>query len=169
MRALLLLLLASCASPASPSPAVDAALEAAVDSALDAAVAGPPIEADFAGVRAPFERAFYGVRDGVLHVEAHHGGSADCPTMTSPTPDRTLVIAGLPEGFTTTRTYADGVRVSLLDFKGTLTKEPILRATAVTVSEPSARADALGFTLDATFPGGSIKGVVHASHCPSLD
>jgi hypothetical protein len=164
MRALLTLLLMSCAE--APERA---ATDAVADTSADAPLAPQSLEAVFGEVRAPFDRAYYGARDGVLHIEAHHGGVAGCPTMTSPTPDRTLVIAGLPAGLATTRTYADGVRVSLLDFKGTLTKEPILRATEVTVRDPSSRGDALAFYLDATLPGGKIQGNVQAVHCASLD
>jgi hypothetical protein len=98
-----------------------------------------------------------------------HGGAAGCPTATSPTPDRTLVIAGLPRAFSITRTYADGVRASLLDFKGTLTMEPLLRATAVTATPTGATDEYVAFDLDATFAAGRISGHVYATHCASMD
>jgi ABC-type amino acid transport substrate-binding protein len=165
MRALLLLLCASCAS----APAAPAATDAGADTVVDAALAPQSLEAQVADVQAPFDVAHYGVSDGMLHVEAHYGAAPGCPTMTSPTPDRTVVIAGLRASFAAPQTYADGVRVSLLDFKGTLTKEPILRATEVVVSAPATRPDVVSFYLDATIPGGKIQGTVTATHCASLD
>lgn len=165
MRAVLTVLLISCAS----EPPAAATVDAGADVVVDAPLAPQSLEAQFGDVRAPFDRAYYGVRDGLLHVEAHHGGAPGCPTMTSPTPDRTVVIAGLSAGFVSPRTYSDGVRVSLLDFRGTLTKEPILRATEVTVTESSARPNAIAFRVAATLPGGTIAGVVRAEHCASLD
>lgn len=149
-------------TPSTPSTTTDAAV-------VDASLPPHQLTATFGDTRAPFERAFYGVGAGKLHVEAIHGGDAACPTMSSPTPERTVVIAGLPVGFTGKLTHADGVRASLLDFKGTLTKEPILRATAVTATASASGVDFVAFDLQATYPGGTIAGHVHATHCASMD
>lgn len=154
-----------CSSSGAPAAFVDAAVDA-IDAEPPSAVTA---EARFGATVAPFDRAFYGASEGTLYIEVHAGGSAECPTMTSPTPDRTLVIAGLPSPFTSPRSYADGVRASLLDFKGTITKEPILRATAVTATPRGSGATFVALDLDATYPGGSIAGYVYATHCASMD
>lgn len=126
----------------------------------------------FGARTATFERAQHGVEaDGRLYVEAHAGGDPACPTMTSPTPLRTLVIAGLrvlPDGGAST--FADGLRVTLLDFGGAVTTAPLerahdARATARWV-EP---ARLVSFQLSATFDGGTLSGGFSAPHCASLD
>lgn len=173
MRPAILAVVIGCSSSSPPATANDAAV---VDTATDTAPAPQSLSAKF-GVTEPFERSAFGLtspgkslsKTWELHVEAVHGGGPGCPTMTSATPDRSLVIANLPKDFTTTRTFADGVRATLLDFKGTLTKEPILRATAVTATPGSVSDTAVSFELDATFPGGTIAGHVYATHCDSMD
>lgn len=126
----------------------------------------------FGARTATFERAQHGVEaDGRLYVEAHAGGDPACPTMTSPTPLRTLVIAGLrvlPDGGAST--FADGLRVTLLDFGGAVTTAPLerahdARATARWV-EPGRL---VSFQLSATFDGGTLSGGFSAPHCASLD
>lgn len=119
-----------------------------------------------------FDRAQHGVEaNGALYVEAHFGGDPACPTQSSPTPDRTLIIAGLravPDGGSLT--FADGVRVTLLDFTGALTSEPLLRAVAVRATPVEvAPGTRVSFTLEATFDGGVLTGRFSAPHCTSLD
>jgi len=126
----------------------------------------------FHGVTAGFDRAQHGVEpDGGLYVEAYFGGDPACPGPSSPTPDRTLVIAGLhamPDGGA--QTMADGLRVTFLDFAGTLSSSPFDRAVA---AQATVRASAPGalvsFTLDAAFDGGTVTGGFAAAHCASLD
>lgn len=126
----------------------------------------------FHGVTAGFDRAQHGVEpDGGLYVEAYFGGDPACPGPSSPTPDRTLVIAGLhamPDGGV--QTMADGLRVTFLDFAGTLSSSPFDRAVA---AQATVRASAPGalvsFTLDAAFDGGAVTGGFAAAHCASLD
>lgn len=122
--------------------------------------------------RGPFERAQHGVElDGGLYVEAHFGGDPACPDMNSPTPSRTVIIAGLQaltDGGVVT--YADGLRVTLLDFNGTLTTEPFVRSTTTRATLVEVQPGvSLQFTVEASFDGGSITGRVVAPHCGSLD
>lgn len=122
--------------------------------------------------RGGFDRAQHGLEpDGGLYVEAYFGGDPACPTQTSPTPDRTLIIAGLhlvPDGGVLTQ--QDGVRVTLLDFSGALTSAPVVRALTIRATprevDPGVR---VSFTLEATFDGGLLQGTFSAEHCASLD
>jgi hypothetical protein len=118
----------------------------------------------------PFDRAQHGVEpSGNIYVEAHFGGSPMCPTMTSPTPDRTLVIANILPTMAE-QTYASGVRATLLDFRSTFTTTLPLRATDLRITprfvSPGA---AVSYTFTATFAGGTISGSFFAPHCASLD
>jgi hypothetical protein len=124
------------------------------------------------GRTAGFSRAQHGLApDGRVLVEAHEGGDPACPTMTSPTPDRTLVIANLrvlPDGGAVT--FADGLRVTLFDFSGALTTSPLERAVAARATPRFVQPGQLvSFELEATFDGGALTGAIAAPHCPSLD
>jgi len=126
----------------------------------------------FRGTTASFDRAQHGLEgDGGLYVEAHFGGDPACPGPSSPTPDRTLIIAGLRwPGDGGAQTYADGVRVTLLDFRGNLSPNPFDRAVAVrAVPRLVVPGVQVSFTLDATFDGGVVRGAFDAPHCASLD
>jgi hypothetical protein len=118
-------------------------------------------------------RAQHGLESdgGVLYVEAHFGGDPACPTMTSPTPSRTLIIAGLrPLAAGEALTYADGLRVTLLDFEGALTTAPLVRAVdARAVSLGGTPGQTVRFILSATFADGGVGGSFAAPHCASLD
>lgn len=119
-----------------------------------------------------FTRAQHGLEpDGGLYVEAHFGGDPACPTQSSPTPDRTLVIAGLralTDGGTLTS--QDGARVTLLDFTGALTPAPFLRASSVVATAGAMTPGvSVSFSLEATFDGGALSGSFVAEHCASLD
>jgi hypothetical protein len=130
------------------------------------------LTAVFGARTAGFDRAQHGRAgtDGV-HVEAHFGGRPECPSMTSPTPDRTLVLSGVrASADLRPQTYADGVRATLLDFRGVLVSAPLLRATAVTVTPRAIdRGSRVTLDLSATFEGGTLRGTIVAPHCPSLD
>lgn len=122
--------------------------------------------------RGVFDRAQHGVEpDGGLYVEAHFGGDPACPDMTSPTPSRTLIVAGLQalrDGGVLT--YAEGLRVTLLDFDGVLTSAPLLRSTATRATAVDVQPGvSVTFTLEASFDGGSFTGRLVAPHCASLD
>lgn len=181
------------AADAGPSPGADAA---AGDSASpDATGSDGGRDADAAGScdgackttsltvtigakSGPLDRAQFGFNttDGAVptvQVEAHFGGDPACPSQTSPTPDRTVVFANVPlaKGLAT---EASGLKATLLDFKGDLTTEPLVRATAVKLtvvdfaSAPKA-SSYVAFDVEATFPTGSVKGHAYATHCDSMD
>lgn len=188
MRAVLLIIstiaLTACGTPTTSSDSgtkeTDAG-SASSDSGTDAGStdAGTPdagcetctqLTAVFGARTAVFTRAQHGVEpDGTLYVEAHFGGDPACPTATSPTPDRTLIISGL-RADAGVQTWADGVRVSLFDFTGELTSAPLERAREVTATPglvtPGARVD---FDLTVAFDAGTISGHISAPHCTSLD
>jgi len=124
-----------------------------------------------------FSRAQFGFnQDGTLHLEAHSGGSADCPTPTSPTPDRTLVLEGVPQ-FSLADPLSQGLSAAFFDFKGDILGQNVLASTK-TVSlapmygnfAPRAQSE-LAFSASITgFPqNGSASGNVFAVHCDSMD
>ncbi len=140
-------------------------------SATADAGAGTALTARFGSATGGFDRAQHGVAgaDGV-YIEAHFGGDPACPTMSSPTPRRTLVLSGVRAGRTGVQTRADGVSATLLDFGGELVSAPLVRATAVEVTPRAIdRGVTVSLELTATFPGGTITGSFVAPHCASLD
>ncbi len=183
MRAVLLIIstiaLTACGTPTTSSdsgtketdagsPSPDAGTDAgATDAGCETCT---QLTAVFGARTAVFTRAQHGVEPyGTLYVEAHFGGDPACPTATSPTPDRTLIISGL-RADAGVQTWADGVRVSLFDFTGELTSAPLERAREVTATPglvtPGARVD---FDLTVAFDAGTISGHISAPHCTSLD
>jgi hypothetical protein len=135
--------------------------------------AGAPITltARFGARTGPFDRAQHGV-EGTdrVYLEAHFGGDPACPSMTSPTPQRTFVLSGVRASVTTVQTEADGVTASLLDFSGDLVSVPLARASSVRVTPRSiVRGTSVSLDVTATFAGGTIEGSLVAPHCASLD
>lgn len=118
-----------------------------------------------------FDRAQHGVEgtDGI-YIEAHYGGSPACPSMTSPTPQRTFILSGVRAGVSAVQTEASGVTASLLDFGGDLVSAPLVRASTVRVTPRSLdRGTSVSLDVTATFAGGTIEGSFVAPHCASLD
>jgi hypothetical protein len=157
-------------------PVVDAGvgMDAGVDAGVDAGAmdAGDPLVVTLGTRSGEFDRAQHGLQpDAGLYIEASFGGDPACPTQTSPTPDRTLIIAGLhamPDGGVIS--YADGLRVTLLDFNGALTTLPFVRATSARATPLSVTPGTLAvFAIEATFDGGTLRGRFSAAHCASLD
>lgn len=114
----------------------------------------------------------------IFHVEAHDGGSSACPTQSSPSPDRTLVIEDVPAFRDTTDLGSnDGVRAAFFDFAGTLLPDtPLAKATNVVLhpvaraQDPSGKLTAIALDVDMTFPQGmTLKGHLFAEHCDSMD
>jgi hypothetical protein len=147
------------------------------------------LKASFGSATVPFERAIYGLEKNAqgkwsIYIEALHGGFSGCPQQNSPSPDRTLIITGipLPTG-PTTLTHTQGLSVTLLDFEGSLISLPVAKATSIQVSVVAANvctacvgqappADIDGFValdLQATFAEGTVSGHLYAEHCDSLD
>ena len=136
-----------------------------------------------------FDRAYYGLTapgastsaTWELHVEVYRGGVVGCPDQNSSTPDQTLIVTGMefPE-VPLTVTDADGLVVSMLDFAGELTTEPVLAANGEELTwtlwslcldcvdgDPNGF---LAFDLNAPLPdGGVVAGHGFATHCASMD
>lgn len=116
-----------------------------------------------------FDRAYHGVEaDGRIYVEAYFGQAPEgCPVQ-STTSSRTLIISNLnPDGGSS---YDAGLRVTLFDFDGTLTNEPLVRFTETASSSVDVRPrDEVSFTLNASLDGGVVSGQFTAIHCPILD
>lgn len=180
---LLLVALAGCGSdrPDRDLPTVDASLTDAstADAAppafdhCDGPCAVTSARATFGATEEPFDVAYFGLdADGRIRVELYGEAAPGCPTMTSPTPARTLVIHGLrPQ--TEPAEQTDGLAVTLFDFDGSLTSEPLLRATSASVHTEAARltptADAfVAIDITAAFPDGTVTGHAYATHCESL-
>lgn len=165
-----------------PAGTVDAAPDAPGGVTCTGACRTTSLAATFGSDVRTLDRAYYGITKtattATLHLEAYKGGGAGCPTMTSPTPDYTMILGSIP--ITTTGTSPG----NLLDFTGDLLDGPLgAAATSVTLSGvrldvcPTcvgmpAPADPDGFAaLDASlvFAAGTIQGHVFATHCDSLD
>ncbi len=134
--------------------------------------------ASFGGKEISFDRAQFGLDGDAgsrFRVEAHVGGDPACPTQDSPTPDQTLIVAGIPRGAPgKALTKADGVTATLIDFKGGLlaSAKPASATDlllTVTAQDPAASPQWVGFELQATFPTGAVKAYFYAVRCASLD
>lgn len=115
------------------------------------------------------DHAYFGINtDGTLHVEAYKGGAAGCPTMSSPTPDYTLVIGKVVRPTSTATSTSTS---NILDYKGDLLGGPLgAAATAVTLTPVAAMGDTfIAFDAMLTFAAGTVIGHFYATHCTSLD
>ena len=179
MRTLLVLALAACSGEKMSSP--DAATTDAprvTDAAIDAAGFGTSctgacattnLTASFQATRT-LDRAYYGVTaaDSTLHVEAYRGGGSGCPTMTSPTPDYTLVLGRVPMPTSSATSSSPG---NILDYRGDLLGGPLgAMATAVTITPVAAdTGNFVALDVMLTFAAGTVTGHLYATHCTSLD
>lgn len=117
------------------------------------------------------DHGIYGVNRtpaGTLHIEVHKGGTTGCPTMTSPTPDYSLVLGSMPIPTSTAKATSPG---NLLDFKGDLLGGPLGKmATTVMLTPVAYKAgDFIALDIDLAFSPGTATGHIHATHCASLD
>lgn len=135
----------------------------------------------------PLSQAYFGLtrlKDGSfeIYVEVYEGAAPGCPVQDSPSPDRTLILAGLLPATTTPQTKADGVSATVLDFEGSVTDLPVLKSTMASITtvaenlctecygQPDPGGRFYTFTMTSTFDDGvSIAGTGHAAHCDSLD
>jgi hypothetical protein len=136
----------------------------------------------------PLDRAQFGLTklpSGFeVYVEAHFGGDPACPSEASPSPSRTLILTGFPADSAPGTVFDDasGARITLLDFEGLVTQEPVLKSTGVAIttfadnactscpSEDESSDRFLALTVAATFSDGSqLQGTIRADHCGSLD
>ncbi len=118
-----------------------------------------------------FDSSGHGLEgDGGIYVEAHFDAAPGCPQMNGPTPSRTLIIANVNASTGNTITYAQGLRVTLLDFDGVLTSAPFVSAFDATATAIDVQpGQHVTFSLSATFDGGALSGQFTAPHCTSLD
>lgn len=147
------------------------------------------------GLERQLTRAFYGLSspersingEWELHIEAAEGGSASCPTESSPTPDYTMAMTGLSVFSTRDVVAADaGLNLFVFDYVEDLVPDPPfwVRANEVEVT-PVARSACevceggeeeamppVGFVaLDilGVWEGGEVEGHLYATRCASLD
>jgi hypothetical protein len=121
------------------------------------------------GNTAGFDHAYHGVEpDGRIYVEAYFDQSPPGCPIQSTTSARTLIISNLkPDAGTD---YDGGLRVTLFDFDGSITNEPLIRFTQASSMPVDVRpGDEVSFTLEATLDGGVVSGQFTAIHCPILD
>jgi hypothetical protein len=116
-------------------------------------------------------RAYFGVTaaDSTLHVEVYLGGGSGCPTMTSPTPNYTVVLGRVPIPTSTAAVTSPG---NFLDYEGDMLDPNMVVASASSVSLTPVAYQAQTFVaLDAvlTFAAGTVSGPLYATHCASLD
>lgn len=111
-----------------------------------------------------------------VHIEAHLGGSPECPSSdpdaaAGAQPQYTLVVSNVPRGNPgeTFSKAGDGVTAAYFDFVGDqLDVKPLTQATAVTVTIVSTSATTFELDVEATFPEGTAKGRIAAELCQSL-
>lgn len=145
-------------------------------SACEGACKTTTLEVEIGGKKAPMDRAQFGteVVDGqpVFYLESHYGGAPECPEEGSVSPDRTLIVANIPQG-RASASYDDGVRSSLLDFKKELL-DGVLPAKATAIAITNVLEDTetpprwIAFDLEETLENGSAKGHVYATFCQSM-
>ncbi len=164
----------------SPPTAGDAAGDGASDagSSCDGPCDATRIVVTFGAKSVTLTRAQFGynaAQDGspqTLHIEAYAGGSPECPTSSSPTPDQTLILTGVTPTVGPFSS-AGGVRVSLLDFKDTfglpVPNVGALDVTGKVTSVVPGDAGALSAEITATFDGGTLSGTLGAARCTTLD
>lgn len=119
------------------APADSSLADGALPSTCAGACAEQALEAIFSTTTEGFERAIYGIdttgAQPTLYLEALSGGFSGCPKQDSPTPDRSLLITGLRLPSSGTLSEADGVTITLLDYRGTLLPaKPLSKATKIT-------------------------------------
>jgi hypothetical protein len=125
------------------------------------------------GKKGTLDRAQFGFNaNQTLHLEAHFGGAPACPTQSSPAPDRTVVFANVP--IPTDLTPIENTPVTLLDFKGDLSPNPMDKATKAKLTPVAASASPpsggfVAFEVEVTFPNGTMTGHLYATHCDTMD
>ncbi len=165
--------------------------EEGLPTTCDAACQEQTTQVSFGAVTEPVELGFYGLNapdeDGnrTLYIEIHGDASTACPSQDSPTPGRTLILAGLPWPLEE-RAYTsadDAIRGTFFDYEGTLLPGIApASSTEVTVTPRAANVcvapecagvqDADGFValdVSVTFEGGNLSGSVYMTHCTSYD
>lgn len=155
-----------------------------LSASCDGDCAKTDITVTFSSQSKPLTRAQFGLvtSDGgatLIHLEAHDGGSAACPTESSPTTLRTLVVEDIPvpaDG--SVITSAQGVTAAFFDFEGSLlANSPYAKASTLSLKPSALILDdngklpsKLAVDIEMTFPdGGTLMGHAYAEHCTSMD
>ena len=116
------------------------------------------------------DSAYFGVtsQDGSLHIEAYKRSGTGCPTMSSPTPDYTLVISSMAAPSSKAPLMSP---INILDFKGDLLTNALgLAATMETLTPVAYSAgNFVAVDVNAVFSQGTVTGHLYATHCASLD
>ncbi len=202
----LLVLLGACSSPmviaSSPPVAADGGgtpvtpgddggspTDAGVETSTDGAAPSTTCEGackttslvgDFGGKKRTLVRAQMGTQQGdagaELHTESHLGGDPACPTMSSPSPDYTLLVTAIPRGAAGRKlSQNDGIKSVFFDFKGDLglaapsgiSKSLSVNLTVV-AEDPATPPAWVAVDVTAGFTEGTIAGHFYAEYCASL-
>lgn len=135
---------------------------------------------DFGGKKRTLVRSQFGTQQGdggtELHTESHLGGDPACPTMSSPSPDYTLIVTAIPRGATGQKlSQNDGIKAVFFDFKGDLglaAPSGISKSLSVNVTvvaeDPATPPAWVAVDVTAGFTEGSIAGHLYAQYCQSL-
>jgi hypothetical protein len=127
------------------------------------------LSAMFAATRT-LDLAFFGINsdDNTLRIEAYRGAGNGCPTMNSPPPDYTLVVARVPMPTSIAPLESPA---NMLDFKGDLLGGALGVSATTKVITPVAYTPGTFVAVDVmlTFQSGSVTGHLYATHCNSLD
>jgi hypothetical protein len=115
------------------------------------------------------DSAYYGTTfdSPALRIEAYRKGTPGCPTMSSPTPDYTVVLGEVvPDAPTSNMSTAN-----ILDFKGDLLGGPLgLAATAKQIDRVAwSPGNFIAVDVMLTFSSGTVMGHIYATHCDTLD
>jgi hypothetical protein len=176
-------------NPVAPGDETAASTDGATDTmvatdapatACEGACKTTSIAADFGGKKRTLLRAQLGTEPGdggvVLHTESHLGGDPACPTMSSPSPDYTLIVTAIPRGATGKKlSQNDGVRSVFFDFKGDLglaAPSGISKSLSVNITvvaeDPATPPAWVAVDVTAGFTEGTIAGHLYAEYCQSL-
>jgi hypothetical protein len=135
---------------------------------------------DFGGRKRTLVRAQFGTQAGdagtELHTESHLGGDPACPTMSSPSPDYTLIVTAIPRGATGQKlSQNDGIRSVFFDFKGDLglaAPSGISKSLSVNITvvaeDPATPPAWVAVDVSAGFTEGTVAGHLYAEYCQSL-
>jgi hypothetical protein len=150
--------------------------DAAVDApdGLPADCTGPclvtALQARWGSVTRVLDAAYFGFNNTdprTIRVEAYNGAAPGCPTMQSPTPEQTLIIAFVPVPTSADPSTSNAV---LFDWDAAMFDDLRGKSATSTALTPVAHsAQVLAMDVSMTFDGGTLEGHFYATHCDSLD
>ena len=146
----------------------------------DGACKTTSLAADFGGRKRTLVRAQFGTQQGdagtELHTESHLGGDPACPTMSSPSPDYTLIVTAIPRGAVGQKlSQNDGIKAVFFDFKadlGLAAPSGLSKSLSVNVTvvaeDPATPPAWVAVDVTAGFTEGTVAGHLYAEYCQSL-